>query len=65
MNSTSANELANRLLITLSYLIRAVEDGGAATETHLNALLEWTVELLHELGGFEEVLAQYAAEQQG
>ena len=55
-----ARELARRLLLALSYLIKASADGGAASELHLLSLLEDTIALLRDLGGFDDVISQNA-----
>lgn len=56
--TTWALRHAERLLEALSYLAAAAEDGGQASELHLYTLRSWTVELLHEVGGFDEVIAR-------
>jgi hypothetical protein len=40
-------------------LIRAVRDGGQASELHLGAVLDDVLRLLHELGGFDDASRQF------
>lgn len=59
--TAKAAEQAHLLLLTLTYLAIATEEGGQVSGLHLHCLLDGAVELLHELGGFEDVLLQYCA----
>ena len=52
-----ARKSAGELLATIAYLLQATREGGAASELHLEALRECAIDLLVELGGFEEVIA--------
>jgi hypothetical protein len=55
--TVSARKSARDLLVTIAYLLQATREGGAASELHLEALRECAIDLLVELGGFEDVIA--------
>jgi len=50
---------AGQLLSALMHLARAIDDGGQASSLHMTYMVDLTVELLQELGGFEEILDHY------
>ena len=59
MTKTHAHQQADRLLDGLFTLMRKINQGEEVTKHHLLGLHDHTVELLRDLGGFEDLIEKY------